>query len=226
MKTRILVIDDDVVIQRSLIEILQSLGYEVEVAGKAVDGFGKAYRTKPDLIILDVMLPDMDGWQACQRFREMADTPILFLTALGSEEDVIKGLGLGGDDYLVKPVTINVLKARVRALLRRTQTRRDPSNNTMRYQNLIIDFDRHEVRLNNKSIDLSPTDFKLLVCLVKHQGRVLSHNFLIREVWGLEYLGEVKYLRWCIGNLRKKIEVNLSEPEFIQTVWGVGYRFG
>ena len=193
MKNRILVIDDDLILQQNLADILRSLGYEVDVAGKAVEGLQKAYGSKPDLIILDVMLPGMDGWEICKRFREMTDIPILFLTALGSEEDVVKGLELGGDDYLVKPVTMKVLEARVKALLRRAYSSNGTSSEiskVIQHEGLVIDFDKHEVMLNEKRIDLSPTEFKLLSCLVKHKGRVLPHDFLLGQVWGQEYTGE------------------------------------
>ena len=229
LNTRILIIDDDMVIQQSLTETLQSLGYEIEVAGKAVDGFGKAYRTKPDLIILDVMLPGMDGWQICQRFRAMTDIPILFLTALGSEDDIVKGLTLGGDDYLVKPVTMSVLAARVKALLRRangSQNAGSAPSSVVEYQGLLIDLDKYEVRLNNRRLSLSKTEFNLLACLMTHRGRVLSHDFLLGQVWGPEYLGELSHLRLYIRYLRQKLEADPAKPQFIQTVRGVGYRFG
>ena len=229
MNNKILVIDDDVILQQNLAEILRSLGYEVEVAGKAIDGLQKAYSSKPDLIILDVMLPGMDGWEICKRFREMTDIPILFLTALGSEDDVVKGLELGGDDYLVKPVTMKVLEARVKALLRRAYSGNGSSSEiskVIQHEGLVIDFDKHEVMHHEKRIDLSPTEFKLLSCLVKHKGRVLPHDFLLSQVWGQEYTGELDHLRLYISYLRKKIEANPSKPELIQNEWGVGYRFG
>ena len=228
MKTRILVIDDDVALQRSLSVFLQDLGYEVEMAGKGIDGLRQAFDTKPDLVILDVMLPELDGWEICQRFREMTNIPILFLTALGSEDDVVKGLELGGDDYLVKPVSINVLEARVKALLRRATGRRRSSatiSSVMQYQGLFIDLDTCEVKLNDQPLDFSPTEFNLLACLVRHQGRVLSNRFLLNQVWGPQYSGEDN-LRLYISYLRHKIEVDPSKPTLIQTARGIGYRFG
>lgn len=229
MKQKILVIDDDLILQQNLADILRSLGYEVDVAGKAVEGLQIAYGSKPDLIILDVMLPGMDGWEICKRFREMTDIPIIFLTALGSEEDVVRGLELGGDDYLVKPVTMKELGARVKALLRRAYNSNGSTSEiskVIQHEGLIIDFDKHEVMLNGERIDLSPTEFKLLSCLVKHKGRVLPHDFLLSQVWGQEYSGELDHLRLYISYLRKKIEENPSKPELIQNEWGVGYRFG
>jgi DNA-binding response OmpR family regulator len=229
LRNKILVIDDDLILQQTVAENLRTLGYEVDMASKAIEGLQKAYETKPDLIILDVMLPGMDGWQTCRRFREMSTVPIMMMTALGTEDNVVKGLELGADDYLVKPVTLKELGARVKALLRRAYS----SNGTIseiskiiQHENLVIDFDKHEVMMDDKRIDLSPTEFKLLSCLVKHKGRVLPHEFLLRQVWGEEYSGELDHLRLYISYLRRKIEVNPSKPELIQNEWGVGYRFG
>jgi DNA-binding response OmpR family regulator len=229
LKNKILVIDDDPILQQTIAENLRTLGYEVEVASKAVEGLQKAYGAQPDLIILDVMLPGMDGWQTCRRFREMSDVPIIFLTALGQEDDIVKGLDLGADEYLVKPVSLKELGARVKALLRRAYTNNGSNaeiSRIIQHEGLVIDFDKHEVMLQDRRIDLSPTEFKLLSCLVKHKGRVLPHDFLLKQVWGQEYAGELDHLRLYISYLRKKIEVNPSKPELIQNEWGVGYRFG
>ncbi len=230
MQKKILVIDDDQDLRNNLKDILTSLGYETITAGAAVEGLQEAYKTKPNLIILDVMLPGMDGWQTCQRFREMSNVPILMLTALGSEDDVVKGLEMGADDYVVKPVTMRELGARVKALLRRAELSSDKSNldvsKFIQYQDLVIDFDKHEVTRKNKRIDLSPTEFRLLSCLVKHQGRVLPHSFLLTQVWGAEYSGELDHLRLYISYLRRKIEDDPSKPDLIKNEWGIGYRFG
>jgi two-component system alkaline phosphatase synthesis response regulator PhoP len=229
LHNRILIIDDDLTILETVSNILENLGYKVEVASKAQEGLKKAYETKPDLIILDVMLPGMDGWETCQRFREMSNVPIMMLTALGTEDNVVKGLELGADDYLVKPVTMKELGARVKALLRRaysTNSSATEMSKIIQHEGLVIDFDKHEVMLNNKRIDLSPTEFKLLSCLVKYKGRVLQHDFLLQQVWGPEYTGELDHLRLYISYLRKKIETDPSKPELIQNEWGVGYRFG
>jgi DNA-binding response OmpR family regulator len=229
LRNKILVIDDDLTLQQTIAENLRALGYEVDAASKAVEGLQKAYGSKPDLIILDVMLPGMDGWQTCQRFREMSNVPIMMLTALGTEDNVVKGLELGADDYLVKPVTLKELGARVKALLRRAYTNQGQSaeiSRIIQHEGLVIDFDKHEVMLQERRIDLSPTEFRLLSCLVKHKGRVLPHDFLLKQVWGQEYAGELDHLRLYISYLRKKIEENPSKPELIQNEWGVGYRFG
>lgn len=231
--TTLLLIEDDVALSETLRFMLAKKGFQVEVANEALTGLQKAYASKPDAIILDVMLPDMDGWQTCQRFREMSDVPIIMLTALGSEKDIVKGLNLGADDYIVKPVTAEELAARVNALLRRV-SRSSVSNNASGSNNrrvltcdyLTIDFDKHEVTVDGTRVDLSPTEFRLLSVMARHQGRMLPHEFLLNEVWGQEYIGEIDYLRLYISYLRRKIEKDPSKPSLIHNEWGIGYRFG
>lgn len=229
MKSRVLFIDDDLDLCELIALMLNQLNFEVETANTGIEGLKKAYSFKPDVVVLDVMMPDMDGWQTCQRFREMTDVPIIMLTALGSQDEVIKGLNLGADDYLVKPITADELGARIKAVLRRvtrTETNGRKSAPIFSQDNLIIDLDKYEVKVDNNRIDLSPTEFKLLSVLVKYKGRVLPHEFLLTEVWGPEYVGEIDYLRLYISYLRRKIEKDPSNPNFIHNEWGVGYRFG
>lgn len=227
----ILVVDDDVLLCDALRLMLTRLDFQVEVAHDAVTGLRKAYSLKPDVIVLDIMMPSMDGWQACRRFREMSDVPIIMLTALDSQENIVKGLNLGADDYLVKPVTAEELAARIRAVLRRASRSNSNGNGPSRrsvftQDNLVVDFDKYEVTLEGKRVDLSPTEFRLLSVLVHYQGRVLPHEFLLREVWGSEYVGEIDYLRLYISYLRRKLEKDPSSPDLIHNEWGVGYRFG
>jgi two-component system KDP operon response regulator KdpE len=229
MGYKLLLIDDDVQLCELLQLMLSKMDFEVETAYDAVNGLRKAYTMKPDAIVLDIMMPGMDGWQTCQRFREMTDVPIIMLTALGSEDEVIKGLNLGADDYLVKPVTADELAARVRALLRRvarSNTKSGSREPILTQDNLVIDLDKYEVTLDGERIDLSPTEFRLLSVLAKYKGRVLPHEFLLTEVWGPEYVGEIDYLRLYISYLRRKLEKDPSNPDLIQNEWGVGYRFG
>jgi two-component system KDP operon response regulator KdpE len=205
-------------------------GFQVEVAHNAISGLKEAYALKPDAVILDIMLPDMDGWQVCRRLREMSDVPIIMLSALGSDENVIEGLNLGADDYIVKPVAVEELIARIRALLRRT-SRSNPTERNHRepiftYDYLVIDFDKYEVTVAGKKVKLSPTEFRLLSVLSRYQGRLLPHEFLLSEVWGPEYVSEEEYLRLYISYLRRKIETDPSKPRLIHNEWGVGYRFG
>jgi two-component system KDP operon response regulator KdpE len=230
MTTTLLLIDDDVSLCETVQFMLIKNGFQVEVAHDAVSGLHKAYALKPDAVLLDIMLPDMDGWQVCRRLRQMSDVPIIMLTALGSDENMVQGLDLGADDYIVKPVAVQELIARIRALLRRV-SRLKPSDRNHRdpiytYDNLVIDFDKYEVTVDGTKVKLSPTEFRLLSVLSKHQGRLLPHKYLLSEVWGPEYVAEEEYLRLYISYLRQKIEIDPSRPRLIHNEWGVGYRFG
>ena len=229
MSTTILLVDDDVLLCKTFELILTDMGFSVEMAHNGVDGLKKAYKLQPDVFLLDVMMPDMDGWETCQRFKEMCDVPIIMLTAIDSQENVIKGLDLGADDYIVKTVTAEELGARIRAVLRRA-SRSSVSSGQQKpiitQDNLVIDFDKHEVTVDNKRVDLSPTEFRLLSVLARHKGRVLPHDFLLTQVWGPEYIGEIDYLRLYISYLRRKLEKDPSNPSLIYNEWGVGYRFG
>lgn len=229
MADTLLLIDDDISLCEILRLTLTKRGFEVEVAHDAISGLQKAYALKPDLIILDIMLPDMNGWQTCRRFREMSDVPIIMLTALGSKENMVQGLELGADAYLVKPVTTEELMARIRALLRRaSRSKLNENDHTsiFSYGNLVIDFNKREVTVDHKRVDLTPIEFRLLSILAQHKGRVVPHEYLLREVWGPDYVDEIHYLRLYISYLRQKIEKNSSKPRLIYNKWGVGYRLG
>jgi DNA-binding response OmpR family regulator len=229
MNAKVLFIDDDVQLSEMVDLVLTELGFQVELAYDGTTGLRKAYEVKPDIIVLDIMMPGMDGWQTCQRFREMTDVPIIMLTALGSQDNVIKGLNLGADDYLVKPVTAQELAARIRALLRRvsrTNGNGQKKQPILTQDNLVIDLNKYEVTLDGERVDLSPTEFRLLAVLAKYKGRVLPHEFLLTEVWGAEYAGEIDYLRLYISYLRRKLERDPSNPTLIHNEWGIGYRFG
>jgi DNA-binding response OmpR family regulator len=229
MSTRILLVDDDELLCQSFQLILNDMGFDVELAHTGVEGLKKAYSLQPDVILLDVMMPDMDGWETCQRFKEMCDVPIIMLTAIDAQENVIKGLDLGADDYIVKTVTSEELGARIRAVLRRASRSNVASGKQkpiITQDNLIIDFDKHEVTVDNERIDLSPTEFRLLSVMARHKGRVLPHDFLLTQVWGPEYIGEIDYLRLYISYLRRKLEKDPANPTLIFNEWGVGYRFG
>ncbi|RPJ55184.1 MAG: DNA-binding response regulator [Dehalococcoidia bacterium] len=234
--TSVLIIDDDKLLCEALQLMLGKMDFKVEIANDAISGLRKAYSFKPDAILLDVMMPNMDGWQTCQRFREMSDVPIIMLTALDSQDNVVKGLDLGADDYIVKPVIANELAARIRAVLRRTSRSTSPGNNgngngsnrepIFTQDNLVIDFDKYEVMVDDERVDLTPTEFRLLSVLVRYRGRVLPHEFLLTEVWGPEYVGEIDYLRLYISYLRRKLEKDKAKPSLIHNEWGIGYRFG
>lgn len=231
MGSTVLLIDDDIDLCKVMTLALSKMSFDVETAYDAITGLQKAYALRPDVVILDVMMPDMDGWQACERFREMTDIPIIFLTALSDQSAVVRGLNLGADDYIVKPVTAQELSARIRAVLRRSNRQPASENNQtptpiLRNGELVIDFDKYEVKISGKRIDLSPTEFKLLAVLARYKGRVLPHEFLLTEVWGPDYVGEIDYLRLYISYLRRKMETDPTKPKLIHNEWGVGYRFG
>jgi len=226
MRETILIIDDDIDLANILRINMEREGYRAVVASGGLEGLQRAYSTQPDLVILDIMMPGMDGWETCQRLREMSDVPIIMLTARGMESDVVKGLNMGADDYLVKPFSTAELLARIQALLRRAnQSRRFEKLRIYTNGDLTVDFDRHLVTVRGKQVDFTPTEFKLLTCFVRNEGRVLPHRYLLTQVWGPEYADEVSYLKLYVRYLRQKIEEDPSNPTYIITEWGVGYRF-
>ncbi|NJN93409.1 MAG: response regulator transcription factor [Anaerolineales bacterium] len=231
MTGTLLLIEDDVRLCETLSQILTFKGFQVQTANDALTGLEKIYQDKPDLVILDIMLPDSDGWQVCSHIKAMSDVPVLILTALGAEEHVLKALELGADDYIVKPVTTQELLSRINSLLRRTYHRgktlsADYAGSVLRYGDLMVDLDRHEVTLEGKRVDLSPTEFQLLTVLIRYEGRMLPHEFLLNKIWGSEYTNKIAYLRLYINYLRRKIEKDPEKPELIHNEWGIGYRFG
>jgi DNA-binding response OmpR family regulator len=229
MATKILLIDDDAYFCKYVHMLLSKQGFDVEVAYDAISGLKCGYANSPDLILLDIMMPGTDGRETLRRFREMSDVPIVLLTALSSEEDMIRGLELGADEYLTKPVASAELIARIQAVLRRTtrssRSRRGAVPNFV-HDKLVVDFDKREVTVAGERVELTPNEFALLSVLVNNHGRVLSPEFLLREVWGSEYIDEKSYLRLYIRYLRRKLEPDPSHPRMIRTEWGVGYRFG
>jgi two-component system KDP operon response regulator KdpE len=226
--TRILVIDDDQLWCEALKLTLTKKGFKVELAHDGISGLQKAYATNPDVILLDIMMPGMDGKEVCTRFREMADIPVIMLTALNSPEQMIEGLDLGADDYIHKTVTPEELVARIKAVLRRTPDSHLSSGRDaiFQHEHLFVDFHKREVIVNGERIDLSPTEYKLLSVLIRYRGRVLPHDFLLTEVWGPDHIGETRALRLYIGYLRRKLEKDPENPSMIFSEWGIGYRFG
>jgi len=222
----ILIIDDDQDLAKIVQLSLEREGYQTVIATSGLEGLQEAYRVQPDLVILDIMMPGMDGWEVCRRLGEMSNVPILMLTAKGTEVDIVKGLQIGADDYLTKPFSVAELIARIQALLRRTgpQSQTDRPS-TFSIGNLTIDLNRRLVMRDEDLVDLTPTEFKLLECFVTHRDRVLPHRFLLTEVWGSEYIGETSYLKLYVRYLRRKLEEDPSNPQLIVTEWGVGYRF-
>jgi two-component system KDP operon response regulator KdpE len=223
-----LIIDDDRDLSVMLEAQLKRMNYHIVVASSGREGLQKAYQVRPDLIVLDIMMPGMDGFEVCRRLRELSNVPIIMLTARSMKGDIVRGLETGADDYLTKPFSSAELDARIQALLRRSGNGNGRSRSRSSFYSnghLSIDFDRRFVTVRGERIDLTPTEFKLLSCLVRNEGRVLPHRYLLTEVWGPDYADEVDYVKLYIRYLRLKIEDDPSDPAYIQTEWGVGYRF-
>ena len=227
MSDKILVIDDDATLTDLLGQSLSKAGYTVLSANNGTEGLQALYRQNVDLVILDVMMPRMDGWQTCARIREVSDVPVIMLTAKDEEADKLKGFQYGVDDYVTKPFSFGELTARVKAVLLRT--RKAPPAEEMRvyaFGELVIDAERHQVTLHDQSISLTPTEFRLLLALAEARGRTLSHEELLSRVWGPEYVGETGYVKRYIWYLRRKLEDDPTEPRYIITERGFGYRLG
>jgi two-component system KDP operon response regulator KdpE len=223
----ILVVDDEPRIADVVRGTLEPAGFEVVTAADGEQGLWMAEMHDPDLIVLDIGLPRMDGWEVCRRVREFTTAPILMLTARTAQRDKVKGLELGADDYLPKPFGVPELLARVRALLRRAklpgESKRDP---VFVCGDLSMNFAQRRVTVRGKGdVKLSPTEYKLLYELVTNAGRVLLHQDLLRKVWGRGYGEETEYLRVYVRYLRQKLEPDSSKPRYILTEPGVGYRF-
>lgn len=224
----ILVIDDDKLITRMVHDSLTAAGYEVQVAHDGQDGLRQMYACRPDLIILDLIMPKMDGWTTCRRIREVSNVPIIMLTAQGRTEDVIRGLDEGADEYIVKPFEMSVLLARVRAVLRRVALTPAPlAKDEVVYSDDYLTFNPidRRVTVDGNLIKLTPTEYNLLALLARNAGRVLPYRAILEQVWGWEYIDDVDYLRVYIWHLRRKLEPDPKNPRYVLTEHGVGYRF-
>jgi two-component system KDP operon response regulator KdpE len=223
---KVLVVDDDPGLLVVLRMGLEREGFEVITAESGRDGLRRAYETRPDVIVLDVMMPEMSGWETCQRLRHVCDTPIIMLTAKAEQADVLKGLSLGADDYISKPCSFDELKARIRTVIRRSKVNAQDSWETM-YDDgyLHIDLGDGRVTKAGQPIELTPTESSLLMVLVSQRGRIVSHKELLTSVWGPEYADETSYLSVYIRYLRQKIEDDPANPHYIRTRWRVGYYF-
>jgi two-component system KDP operon response regulator KdpE len=225
MAEKILVIDDDDATVQLITILLERRGYEVIKALRAEDGLRKAYRTHPDLVLLDIMMPDMDGWEVCRRLRDLSDVPIVFLTARTDMRDVVRGLEMGADDYILKPYDNDELVARIRAHLRRSPSPAVSEELVFNGGDFRVNFLNREVRVRNKPIHLTPKEFNLLGVMVRNAGRVITRTDLVKEAWGPEYSDAIDSLKLYIHYLRQKIEQDPQHPEYILTSRGVGYRF-
>ncbi|NDJ60391.1 MAG: response regulator transcription factor [Chloroflexi bacterium] len=225
MSEKIIVIDDEETTVQLIAILLERRGFEVIKAFGAEDGLRKAYRHQPDLVLLDIMMPDMDGWEVCKRLREMSDVPIIFLTARGEVRDIVRGLEMGADDYISKPYDHDELVARIKAHLRRAPKPNMSEEMIFNGGEFRINFMNREVRVRNDVKHLTPKEFNLLGVLVRNAGRVVPRHELVTEAWGEEYADAIDSLKLYIHYLRQKVEVNPERPDYILTSRGVGYRF-
>ncbi len=232
MDGRILVVEDDPTLQETLKYNLEREGYQVNVVGDGIKALETSRNMSPDLIIMDIMLPGMDGIEVTRILRNESSIPIIMLTAKDEEIDRVLGLEIGADDYLTKPFSMRELVARVKAQLRRLRLvkhelnqERESEENILRFGNLTVDLNRREVSIEDKKLSLKPKEYDLLYYLVQHQGHVLSRDRILEKVWGWDFHGESRTVDVHIRWLRKKIEEDPSNPQRILTVRGVGYRF-
>ncbi|TLN15416.1 response regulator transcription factor [bacterium] len=238
MAEKIVVVDDELSLLETVAYNLRKQGYEVETAGDGLNALTLIRNTRPDLIVLDLMLPGMDGFEVCREIRKEMTTPVLMLTARDDEIDRVVGLEVGADDYLTKPFSMRELLARVKALLRRVRMIREEMTataqttaetlapgNSLAFGGLIIDISRHEVRLEKQILALKPKEFELLLYLAQHQGVVLSRDNILENVWGWDFTGDSRTVDVHIRWLREKVEEDPSNPVRLITVRGAGYRF-
>ncbi|HEY5157436.1 MAG TPA: response regulator transcription factor [Anaerolineales bacterium] len=224
MNTKILLIDDDPTLLNLLSQYLRESDFEVFEASNGPLGLRLAFNEKPDLVLLDVMLPGMDGWEVCVRLRELTDLPIIMLTAKTTEQDKLRGFRLGVDDYITKPFSFAELVARIQAVLGRLRSEHK-ENGYLAHGEIVLDMDKFKATLSGRTLDLTPKEFRLLEALVRRKGKVASEKELMREVWG-EYSSDPALVRRYILILRKKLEPDPSNPVWIRTSRGFGYRLG
>lgn len=226
MKKRILIVDDELSILKFLRSNLEDRGYAIISATNGEEALAIIEREMPDLILLDVMMPQMDGFEVCRRLREWSQIPIIMLSARGDERDKVQCLDLGADDYIVKPFGSNELMARVRAVLRRTKmVSAPPTKSSITHGDLVINFAKRQITFAGEDVKLTPTEYALLQELALNSGKVLTHTHLLNKVWGPEYRDEREYLHVFVRRLRSKLEPDPNNPTYIITVSGVGYQF-
>ena len=222
-RATVLVVDDDARL-RQLCEAVLAPDYDVVLAENGKEALSKFFQSRPDVVLLDVTMPVMDGWQTVQRIRDMAETPVIMLTALGADHDVARGLDLGADDYVTKPFKPVQLLARIRAALRRAQrTAEKPEELSLRGGELVLDTARRGATVRGQEVKLSATEYKILEALARHAGQVLSQDQILEQVWGTSYAGESGYVKTYIGLLRGKIEEDPKKPKIILSRRGFGY---
>jgi DNA-binding response OmpR family regulator len=224
-KPVILVVDDDVKIREILVVYCTKEGFEVAEAADGVEAIRKVEQVKPNMIILDIMMPVLDGIEVCRQIRKFSRVPIIMLTARAEDEDRIMGLELGADDYVTKPFNPREVVARVNAVLRRAPDADYAKAEVLRFPDLVININEHTINVSGRTVPLTAKEMELLWCLASHPGRAFSREILLEKVWGYTYCGETRTVDGHIKRLRQKLGVSQDSPWDIQTVWGVGYRF-
>lgn len=223
-KARILVVDDEPRYVRALQANLEARGYEVVSAHRGQVAIDLALRAEPDLVVLDIRMPDMDGHEVCRRVREFSSVPIIMLTALSDDINKVKGLDIGADDYITKPFSIAELLARVRAALRRSclPIQAEPDA-VFQAGDLLVDFSRRRVFIREQEVDLTPTEYRLLCELARQSGRVLTPDYMLKKVWGIEHVKDTRLVWQVVHRLRRKIEPDPQHPQYLLTKAGMGY---
>jgi two-component system KDP operon response regulator KdpE len=225
MSTQILIVDDDPEVVELLERGLRLRGFEVLTAYGGQEALRVTYAQHPDLILLDVMMPAMSGWETCERLRKMTDTPIVMVTVRDTGEDKVRGFHLGVDDYVTKPFSLDELEGRIRSILKRTQSQEAEGPQVYDDGRLHIDLEMRSVNIDGERIHLTPTEFRLLRSLIRNLGEVMSHEQLLTEAWGPSYQNATSSLALYIRYLREKLEEDPSDPHYIFTEWGRGYWF-
>jgi two-component system KDP operon response regulator KdpE len=221
----LLIIDDDRSLTQLLGDYLSDPGYSVRTVENGKLGLRAMYERQPDIVLLDVTMPEKDGWETLKRIREVSNVPVIMLTARGDETDILHGFSLGADDYVTKPFSFAQLAARMHAVLGRSM-QEDAAEDKLSVDGLEVNMRLKRVRRNGQLLTLTPTEFKLLVALMRHAGDVVSPKELVKEVWGAQYANEIGYVRRYVWHLRQKVEPDPENPRYIHNDRGFGYRFG
>lgn len=224
-KTKLLIVDDDIDLCQSVKHAFRAEGYQVEIANDGREGIQAFFEHRPALVLLDIRMPEIDGWELCRQIRLMSDTPVIMLTTLDEDREIVRGLRIGADDFVTKPFAFDVLLARVQAIFRRSAAFLQLPDEMVYYDGyLMIDLARREIKRDGKVVHLSATEFRLLGYLLKHTGRVLTYQSILHHVWGTD-CHNPEYVHVYLWHLRKKLEKNPRSPVYLITEHGFGYRF-
>jgi DNA-binding response OmpR family regulator len=225
MDTKLLIVDDDVNICDMLKLYFENEGYKVKTANDGVEGLSAFKIYNPDLVLLDIMMPGLDGWEVCHSIRKESNVPVIMLTARGETADKVNGLELGADDFVVKPFDMKELSARVKAVLRRYQAHINPTDDeVIKFENIEISLQKYELKLNGKSVDIPPKELELLYFLASNYNHVFTRDQLLDDVWGFDYFGDSRTVDVHIKRLRDKLK-GVSDEWELRTIWSVGYKF-